>query len=48
MIQNMADFFEFSFFGLVRPNKTDWMNELDITKYTRDAQGGQKSFDNIV
>eukprot|EP00112_Aurelia_sp_Birch-Aquarium-sp1_P013423 Seg2847.7 transcript_id=Seg2847.7/GoldUCD/mRNA.D3Y31 product="Palmitoyltransferase ZDHHC17" protein_id=Seg2847.7/GoldUCD/D3Y31 len=48
VIQNMADFFEFSFFGLVRPNKTDWMNELDVTKYTKDAQAGQKSFDNIV
>lgn len=31
-IKNAADFFECSCFGLVKPNKIDWMNKYTIDK----------------
>jgi len=34
MIQNFADFFNFSFFGLVRVRNTDWMNVHNISDFT--------------
>lgn len=39
VLQNMADFFEFSFFGLVKPNKVDWMNEYDIPSRSSQRKG---------
>lgn len=48
MCQNIADFFEFSFFGLVKPAKIDWMSQHEMTKFTGDGLRYRKSHDNVV
>eukprot|EP00795_Rhopilema_esculentum_P011354 gene11354-21546_t len=47
VIQNIADFFEISFFGLVRPNKVDWMSEHDVGRF-KDDELSWKSPSHIV
>ena len=33
VLQNIADFFGISFFGLVKPSNIDWMSEYDVTRF---------------
>ncbi|XP_057317381.1 palmitoyltransferase ZDHHC17-like isoform X2 [Hydractinia symbiolongicarpus] len=46
VIQNTADFFNFSYFGLVRPRKINWMKEYELREF-RGPQDNWRRFDYI-
>uniref|UniRef100_A0A7M5V2J9 Palmitoyltransferase n=1 Tax=Clytia hemisphaerica TaxID=252671 RepID=A0A7M5V2J9_9CNID len=46
VIQNIADFFNFSFFGLVRPRNIDWMNEYS-REHFHGPQDNWRKYENI-
>lgn len=46
VIQNTADFFNFSYFGLVRPRKINWMKEYELREF-RGPQDNWRRFDHI-
>eukprot|EP00794_Sanderia_malayensis_P018263 gene18263-20083_t len=48
VVQNIADFFECSIFGLVKPNRVDWMSQYDVSNFAQGQHQSRRMYDNVV